>query len=176
MRMVQRRSNRVGLAAALGIICAVLVVAGADAANPTTKVVPNTTTVLAAKHACAFKVIDKILPSSRRVERIYKNGRHVTTGPSRDKLTNAKSGASIVLNSSGTVSYRKGAAGKTHYTFTGPNVLYFYPGDRGPTGITGENGALYHLVGKVTEILGKDDVVTSFAFHGRSTELCRLIP
>jgi hypothetical protein len=147
----------------------------AQAAKPTKKVVPNTTSTLAAGHACPFKVIDKTLPDSRRVERVFSNGRHLFTGPAREKLTNAKSGASIVVNSSGTVSYKKGADGKTRYRFTGPNVLYFFPGDEGPFGKVGENGALYHVVGKVGETLAKDDVVTAFVLRGRATELCSKI-
>ena len=159
----------------LVLVVAALVVPAAQAAKPTMKVVPNNTTVFDAGHACAFRVIDTTLPDSKRVERVFSNGRHLITGPARQRLTNPKSGASIVRNSSGTVSYKRSDDGTTRFTFTGPNVLYFYPGDDGPGGKVGGNGGLYHVVGKVSETLAKDGVVTSFTLHGRATALCVLL-
>ena len=153
-----------------------LVVPAAQAAKPvSTTVVPNGTSVLAAHKACPFKVIDESLPGSRRVERVYRNGRHVISGPARERLTNPETGKSIIRNGSGTVSYLKHADGTTHFAFSGPTIFFFYPGDEGPRGKAGDDGALFHVVGRVRETLDKTDVVTSFSFRGRAKELCHLL-
>ena len=174
-RTARRRSAGCGAALATGLAAMAVIAPAALPTGPTTKPVPNTTSVFPAKKACPFKVIDKTLPDSRRTETIFRDGRHVVSGPGREKLTNAGSGASIVVDSSGTVSFKKGPDGKTRFRFTGPNVLYFYPGDQGPFGEVGENGALYHLIGKVGETLAKDGTVTAFAFKGTGRELCHRI-
>jgi hypothetical protein len=169
-----RRAGRLG--ALLALAAAGAAVPAAQAAKPVSAtVLPNERTVLPAHRACPFRVIDEALPGSRRVERVYRNGRHVVSGPARERLTNPANGRSIVRNGSGVVSYRKDGDGTTRFAFSGPVVLYFYPGDAGPRGVAGEDGALFHVTGKVRETLAEDGTVTSFGLRGRARELCRLL-
>jgi hypothetical protein len=55
-------------------------------------------------------------------------------------------------------------------------IFYFYPGDQGPYGEVGVNGGYYHVVGLVKQTYDiPNDVVTSFKWVGRATDICGLI-
>lgn len=164
-------SNRAVVAAlaAAGIAVGAPLAAGA---SPTVTPVPNSTQVLPAGKACPFKVIDTVLPSSRKTETVYPDGRHVIAGRAKERLRRAGSPTSIVIDTTGVVKFKEAADGTTRFRFRGSNILYFYPGDRGPFGVVGTGGALFHIRGRIGETLAKDGTVTAFAYRGRVTELC----
>jgi hypothetical protein len=105
---------------------AVTSVTGAQAANPTVTPVKLSTTTIPAGKGCPFKVTDKVAPSTSRVERVFSNGRHLSTGTAKETLSHGA--RSVTVDGSGSIGYRKRADGTTPYTFGGSTVLFFYPG------------------------------------------------
>ena len=55
----------------------------------------------------------------------------------------------------------------------GETTWSFLPGDTGPFGVVGSNGALYHLVGTVTYTFDTNtNHATQFAYTGTVTDVC----
>jgi hypothetical protein len=91
------------------------------------------------------------------------------------RATNLEGGGSVVLNTSGTLTFRD--EGDTlGIESTGHALFFFLPGDVGPFGEVGADGAFYYFVGHVEEVLDLEtNVITSFEWSGRVTEVCSLI-
>jgi hypothetical protein len=60
--------------------------------------------------------------------------------------------------------------------FSGRLLFTFFPGDQGPFGTVGENGAFFAFVGLVEITMDADTgVVTSFSLNGSATDVCALL-
>jgi hypothetical protein len=171
----QSRGKRVWITTALAFASLALAVPGVQAAKPTRTPLPLESTTLVAGTACPFDVTDTPLPGSKLTETVFSDGRVLITSAGRDQVTNDATGESVVLNTSGTVRFEE-RDGKVFIESTGHVVFFFLPGDQGPFGAAGEDGAYYHVIGHAKETLDLDqDLITSFSFSGRATELCGLI-
>jgi len=56
---------------------------------------------------------------------------------------------------------------------TGQTTFYFLPGDNGPFGTVGSNGALYHINGTVSYVIDANTFATyEFSYTGSITDVC----
>lgn len=103
----------------------------------------------------------------------FDNGTELNTGAGWEKVTNKDTSASVTLRTAGVLRVAPESGG-TRIQAVGKTVFYFYEGDVGPYGLVplGSEGALYYIVGVVDESLDETDVVTSFRWAGKATELC----
>lgn len=130
---------------------------------------------LPAGFACPFDIRIETV-SGELTETIFSNGSVHYTGSRHERVTNLDTGASVTVPTSGRARFTFPDDGVVRFQASGRTLFYFFPGDVGPFGPVGDNGALYYVQGGVDEILEGDDfVVTSFEWGGRATELCGLI-
>jgi len=167
-----RRAGVLALTVALVSIAAV----PALAAKPVRKQLSTEPTVLDAGSGCAFPVEFRPQAGSRFTRTEFTD-RMVIQSSARLTLTNLKSGASVEAKDSARYSERYDAqANDVLIEISGQTILYFFPGDQGPEGEVGENGALYAVMGHVQETLDLDqDLITSFSLQGQAKELCSLL-
>jgi hypothetical protein len=176
MHSFAHQGKRAAILVGLGLIALAVAVPTVHAAKPTRTPLPLGTTELEAGTACPFDVTITTLPGSTLTETVFSDGRVVITSQARERVTNVEEDKSIVLNASGTLTIEEDADGNLHFTSTGHINFFFLPGDEGPFGTTGENGGLFHVVGRATETLDlEQDRITSFSWSGQATELCSLI-
>lgn len=56
---------------------------------------------------------------------------------------------------------------------TGQSTWSFLPGDQGPYGVVGENGAMYHIIGTLSYTYDLNDFqVLRFSFSGSAEDVC----
>ena len=124
---------------------------------------------------CAFDVLGTPLPGSEGTSVTFADGTVRIRYSGRDRLTRIVTDVSVVLNTTGTLTFRE--VGTTLFTKAkGHTIFYFYPGDQGPFGTVGENGGLYYVEGPVEQELDlEQDLVTSFEWSGRVTDICELL-
>jgi len=165
-------------AGVLALMLALVAVAAvpALAAKPVREQLSTDPTVLDAGSGCAFPV--EFRPhAGARFTRTEFTDRVVIQGNARTTLTNLESGASVEANDFSRYSERYDAqANDVLIEVSGQAILYFFPGDQGPEGEVGENGALYAVVGHAEETLDLDqNLITSFTLRGQAKELCSLL-
>ena len=106
----------------------------------------------------------------------YSDGRIVTRNHASQTLTNLDTGASYQHYSRYEIIERIDANNLDHVTINGTFLVQFYPGDQGPFGTVGENGALYGLIGHSEGTLDLNaDVVTSWKTDGQAQDVCRIL-
>lgn len=162
----------------IGTMAVILLAAsGASAAPPERQPFTPDPTVLEPGQACTFNVEIAQGPGSKFTETVFDDGRTVIIGSGSDRITNLDDEISITLPTSGKITFTELANGDLRAQVSGRTVFFFFEGDQGPSGLVGEDGALYHIVGHVDETLDPDTgfTVTSFEWSGRATELCSLI-
>lgn len=172
--MGRMKVGRRGLAVGAILLLALVGSTAALAGKPVTEPVPPGTTELEPGQACPFAVTIATQPGSKWWLTTFDNGTEVTTGAGREKVTNVTTSRSVTVPTAGLIRTSPLAGGGTRLQAIGATVFYFYEGDVGPYGLVpeGSGGALYHVVGVVDETLSADDVVTSFRWFGKATELC----
>ncbi len=100
------------------------------------------------------------------------NPRIVVTGGGITRITNVDSSASVIRRTQGRVVITDFADEET-LSFAGRQLLYFFPGDVGPTGT---DGGLFLMTGRVHEVLDFESfLITSFRYAGRYEDLCALL-
>jgi hypothetical protein len=166
------RAGVLALTLALGAIAVV----PALAAKPIREQISVEPTLLDAGLGCAFPVEFRPQEGSHFTRTEFTD-RTVIQSSAHTTVTNLESGASIEANDFSLYSERYDAqANDLLIDVSGQTILYFFPGDQGPDGEVGENGALYAVVGRVQETLDLDqDLITSFALQGQAKELCSLL-
>jgi len=132
--------------------------------------------VLQPGEACAFPV--EIAPASSGSFKAatFGDGRFAITGSGYDRVTNLSTSASVVLHSTGNLTTTELPNGDLRIRGSGRTLFFLFEGDQGPFGEVGFPGALYQIGGHADETLDLDaNVITSFEWSGRATEICGLI-
>ena len=147
------------------------------AAKPIRTQLSTEPTLHDAGFACSFAVELRPQEGSRFTRTEFTDGTVTIHSSARQTVTNTESGASIEAKDFGKYTERYDEeANDLLIEVSGQTILYFFPGDQGPEGEVGENGALYSVVGHVQETLDLDqDLITSFSLRGQATELCSLL-
>ena len=165
------------LAVSVVALAAVLSAGTASAAKPERLPFTYEPFALDAQQGCAFPIELGPEPGSRYAQTAFGDGRLVTTGSGADRATNLDTLASVSFRTSGKATFTTLPNGDQRLQLSGRSMFYFFPGDQGPFGEVGPNGALYYLVGHVDETLDPETgfTVTSFEWGGQATEVCGLI-
>jgi hypothetical protein len=126
--------------------------------------------------ACAFPVQIEPVSGSTFTATTFGDGRFVITGSGHDRVTNLVTSATHTVPTSGKLTITELPDGDQRIQGSGRSIFYLFEGDQGPFGEVGFPGALYYVVGNVDETLDLDtNVITSFGWSGRATELCGLV-
>lgn len=149
-------------------VLALVAVPTAMGAKPIRTVIsPLPPIALPAGLGCSFPLDGQPDPKAQQTIMEFSDGRIVTFGHANATLTNLDTGASILWRSRYRLSDNSGR---------GRFFFLFFPGDEGPLGEVGENGALLGLVGHFQWTADPlTDVITSFTLNGQATDICALL-
>jgi hypothetical protein len=178
MRRLPRHLRLLLLAAVAG--AALVAVPTGLGAKPVRTVITLEPSVIPAGFGCAFGVA--VLPNGPNgVPRVtvtdFSDGRTVTQVNADPTLTNLDTGTSIVHGSRFTETDTYDPETNDIFSVaSGTLLLNLYPGDQGPFGEVGENGALFAVVGTNQLTFDLDTgQVTSFSYVGTVTDVCPLL-
>lgn len=171
--------------ALIAVVLTLLVAAPAAAAQPTRTVRPlQVGFVLPAGMACAFDVAGEPQSTSNSQAAFQSRGFHAETYFSdgtvqvsvraRGAYVNLETGARFpTLDTYRDVSRFDDVTGMVVGVESGETTWSFLPGDQGPFGVVGSNGALYHFVGTVSYTFDTNtNHSTQFAYTGTVTDVC----
>jgi hypothetical protein len=106
----------------------------------------------------------------------FNDGHQVANNVATQTLTNLDTGTSYVHRSDYHTTDTVAADGTIVDVIDGTFLFLFFPGDQGPVGEVGPDGALYGLIGHFTAISDPvTDVVTSFEGDGQASDLCQIL-
>ena len=150
----------------------------AKAAKPDRTVFgPSSPDTIPAGFGCSFDVGFQPSDDAFRIVTVFSDGRTVTIGHGRPTLTNLDTGESYVQTSryKATETYNP-ESNDVLIEVSGRIYLQFFPGDQGPSGTVGANGALFAVAGHAALTVDLDTFVyTSFSLDGQSLDLCAAI-
>jgi hypothetical protein len=167
------RLTRPALGAVIALVLAVLAAAPAAAAQPSRVVLDLTPFSLPAGTACAFAVEGQ--PSSGFFAKtIFADGREMHSVHAKGSYVNVATGARF---ETGDIFTEIDQFDPTTGIVTGLNdggtTISFLPGDQGPYGMVGSNGALYHFVGTVHYTYDTNTSVFSVvSYSGSVMDVC----
>jgi hypothetical protein len=179
MRRLSAKHLKLVLLAAIAGAALVVVPIGLSAKPVRTVTTPGPG-VFPAGFGCAFDV--GILPNGpngapRVTVTEFSDGRTVTVVNADPKLTNLDTGTSYVHRSTFTATDTYDPETNTILEVaSGRSLLNLFPGDQGPFGEVGENGALFAMVGHSQLTFDLDTgQITSFSYVGTVTDVCPLL-
>ena len=172
--MTLPRLPRPARGAAIAFVLALVAAAPVAAAQPTRTVNHNLHSyVLPAGLACAFAV--KYEPSGGfGTETDFSDGTVVYTVRKRGQYVNLETGASFVtVDTFREIDEFDDATNILFGVDYGEVTGWFYPGDTGPFGPVGSNGALYHFAGTATYTVDFNlNLNTGVTYTGTVTDVC----
>ena len=181
MITLTRSARGAMIAVALALVSA----APAAAAQPTRTVRPlSGGFVLPAGTACAFDVAGepRTAPTPRaafqsggfNAKTVFSDGSVQLSVRARGAYVNLETGARLpTLDTYRDLSRFDPATGIQVGVESGETTWSFLPGDVGPYGLVGSDGALYHFVGTVSYTFDTNaNHSTQFAYSGRVTDVC----
>jgi len=171
--MRAKRSHLLMFAAVVG--ATLIAVPAGLGAKPVRTVYPGPEPhVVPAGLGCPFDVL--FAPVGWHSITEFSDGRTVTHGHGDITLTNLETGTSYRQYSRYDVTDTFTDATTLQEVVNGRIVVQFFPGDIGPFGEVGENGALMAFVGTLTLTLDLDTFAyTSFSYQGTVTDLCAIL-
>jgi hypothetical protein len=172
------RRLRVAARVALAVgALALISVPSAVGAKPTRTLIEAESFVIPAGFGCAFDVEEQVQEGTTVVVTEFSDGRVVTHGNSEPTLVNLDTGTSFVQRTRATVTETYDAEmNDLLVEISGRIFISLFPGDQGPVGEIGENGALLAVVGHQHLTVDLDtDVITSYSLDGQATDLCALL-
>jgi hypothetical protein len=116
---------------------------------------------------CPFPVELTII-TDNEVTTTFSDGRQITTGTLRVRVTNLATGESLDANVSGPVLFTPGPDGTATQVYTGNSLFYFSEGQLGPA----SPAQLVLTSGPIVLALGAEGNVTSTTFNGTSLDVC----
>jgi hypothetical protein len=165
--------SRTARGAVIAMGLALLVAAPAAAAQPTRTVTGLSTRVLPAGTACAFDVEGQ--PSSGfRTSTTFSDGREMHFVHATGAYVNLATGARFETRDIFTeIDWFDPATGILTGLNDGQTTSSFSPGDMGPFGVVGSNGALYHFVGTIHYTYDTNtNVFNVLSYSGTVTDVC----
>jgi hypothetical protein len=130
--------------------------------------------IIPAGLGCSFAV--KVEAEFRGSGWQFSDGRQVANNNASQILTNIETGTPYVHRSDYHLTDRISADGTLLEVIDGRFLAQFYPGDQGPEGEVGPDGALYGLIGHHWLTYDPEaDVITSFELRGRAVDICQIL-
>lgn len=173
------RRNRLARGAGIALTLGLIAAAPAAAAQPTRTVRPlSGGFVLPAGTACAFAVAGS--PSTVSVRNgfvstlAFSSGEVLRFVRAEGAYVNLATGAEFPTEDTfRDLSTYDAATGIIVGVESGETTWSFLPGDQGPFGIVGSDGALYHMIGTVSYTFDVNtNHATQFAYTGSVTDVC----
>ena len=171
--------------AMIAVVLVLMSAAPAAAAQPTRTARPlSGGFVLPAGMACAFDVAGepRTAPTSRaayqsggfRAQTTFSDGTVQLSVRARGAYVNLETGARFpTLDTFRDLSRLDDVTGIIVGVESGGMTWSFLPGDQGPYGVVGSNGALYHFTGTVSYTFDTNtNHSTKFAYSGAVTDVC----
>jgi hypothetical protein len=149
----------------------------AIAGKPTRTVIEPTGVLIPAGFGCSFDVEGQPDEDAWSAITEFEDGRIQIISNAKPTLTNLDTGESIVHHSSykQTLSYDP-IGNDFLIELSGRIFAQFFPGEEGPFGEVGEDGALLSLAGYFQATWDLDtELYTSFSMDGKVTDLCTLL-
>ena len=163
----------------LVVLVALLALPVAEGAKPIRVVFgPGAPDVFPAGLGCSFDVGRAIDPdSSFGIDTSFSDGRFTRVAHANVTFTNLDTGTSYFQKSRFQETDVYDEATNTVFSeASGRFYTQFYPGDQGPFGEVGENGALYLFDGSNSITFDPDtEVYASFSYTGTVTDLCAIL-
>jgi hypothetical protein len=169
--------TRTAPVAVVALVLALAAAAPAAAAQPVMDRFESNPSDLAAGQACAFPIERDALPGGFDMTREYSDGRFVFSAHVDILLTNPANGKTFVHKAkfNGIDRYDPSTGIDIGVT-SGQVLMQFLPGDMGPYGIVGSNGALFRFVGSSwytwSDTAG---ALIDFGYKGTVTDVCALL-
>ena len=155
---------RIGLLAMVLAVGAVLASAGL-AQPPVKEPLVSEPMEFPAGVVCPFPVLGESVSGNESIT-FFASGRFHITGVGSTRFTNLETQESIVLDTSGVVTFTPLEDGNLAITGSGRNVFYFLPQDV-------EGAGLFLITGRISEILDSStDTITSSSSTGQRVDVC----
>ena len=175
--MLERRVGRRASLALGALISGTVVLSSAPAAfgaKPIRTVFHPQPIFIPAGFGCAFDVEEVPSADTRAVITEFSDGRTVIQGKSDPTLTNLETGEVFLQRTRAKITdVYDPLANDVLEEISGRIFVGFFPGDEGPFGEVGENGALYSVIGHQRLTYDLDaQVITSYSLDGRAIDIC----
>ena len=155
---------RLGLLVAVAALGAVAASAGL-AQPPVKEPLVSEPTEFPAGVVCPFPVLLESVTGNESIT-FFASGRFHITGEGSTRFTNLETQESIVLDTSGVVTFTPLADGNLAITGSGRNLFFFLPQDV-------EGAGLFLITGRISEILDSStDTITSSSSTGQRVDVC----
>lgn len=155
---------RIGLLAMVLAVGAVLASAGL-AQPPVKEPLVSEPMEFPAGVVCPFPVLGESVSGNESIT-FFASGRFHITGEGSTRFTNLETQESIVLDTSGVVTFTPLEDGNLAITGSGRNLFYFLPQDV-------EGAGLFLITGRISEILDSStDTITSSSSTGQRVDVC----
>lgn len=155
---------RIGLLAMVLAVGAVLASAGL-AQPPVKEPLVSEPMEFPAGVVCPFPVLGESVSGNESIT-FFASGRFHITGEGSTRFTNLETQESIVLDTSGVVTFTPLEDGNLAITGSGRNLFFFLPQDV-------EGAGLFLITGRISEILDSStDTITSSSSTGQRVDVC----
>lgn len=155
---------RIGLLAMVLAVGAVLASAGL-AQPPVKEPLVSEPMEFPAGVVCPFPVLGESVSGNESIT-FFASGRFHITGEGSTRVTNLETQESIVLDTSGVVTFTPLEDGNLAITGSGRNLFFFLPQDV-------EGAGLFLITGRISEILDSStDTITSSSSTGQRVDVC----
>ena len=155
---------RIGLLAMVLAVGAVLASAGL-AQPPVKEPLVSEPMEFPAGVVCPFPVLGETVSGNESIT-FFASGRFHITGEGSTRFTNLETDESIVLDTSGVVTFTPLEDGNLAITGSGRNLFFFLPQDV-------EGAGLFLITGRISEILDSStDTITSSSSTGQRVDVC----
>ena len=155
---------RIGLLAMVLAVGAVLASAGL-AQPPVKEPLVSEPMEFPAGVICPFPVLGESVSGNESIT-FFASGRFHITGEGSTRFTNLETDESIVLDTSGVVTFTPLEDGNLAITGSGRNLFFFLPQDV-------EGAGLFLITGRISEILDSStDTITSSSSTGQRVDVC----
>lgn len=155
---------RIGLLAMVLAVGAVLASAGL-AQPPVKEPLVSEPMEFPAGVVCTFPVLGESVSGNESIT-FFASGRFHITGEGSTRVTNLETQESIVLDTSGVVTFTPLEDGNLAITGSGRNLFFFLPQDV-------EGAGLFLITGRISEILDSStDTITSSSSTGQRVDVC----
>jgi hypothetical protein len=155
---------RLGLLVAVAVLGAVLASAGL-AQPPVKEPLVSEPMEFPAGVVCPFPVLGESVSGNESIT-FFASGRFHITGEGSTRFTNLETQESIVLDTSGVVTFTPLEDGNLAITGSGRNLFFFLPQDVGGAG-------LFLITGRISEILDTStDTITRSNTNGQRVDVC----
>ena len=178
-RIVHRRltlarlTTRSAGGAIIALLLALVVTSPAAAAQPTRTVHDDLSGfTIRAGSACAFDVQGQ--PSfGFTAKTVFSDGRIMYSVHAHGAYVNAVTNTRYpTIDNFQAVEWDDPVTGNAYVVLEGQGASWFLPGDTGPFGTVGPNGAFYDFVGRITFTIDATGATTQFSWVGTVTDIC----